>query len=156
MWCTFFSKILHYFFKLCFLILNKTQRTIHPTDSGGCSKPSLPPRTNVQRPLRCLTFTSQRPFGVLSINLHKTPNIMHPVQHVILPPLPQGGQRFNLYGPVLMAQGFVDPWYRRVYGSDDDVWRNGLQCCSSETVTFHYVTPAETYVIHHMMHNKEK
>lgn len=74
------------------------------------------------------------------------------MSRISAPFVPQGGQRFNLYGPVLVAQGFVQPEFRLMRGSDDD----GLHCCSSETVTFHYITPAETYAIHHIMHNKEK
>ncbi|CAN0129448.1 unnamed protein product [Pylaiella littoralis] len=68
----------------------------------------------------------------------------------------QGGQRFNAYGPVRLAQGMIDKWYKDVHASDPGMWRAGSDCCSSDTVSFHYVGPAEARAMHHILHHREK
>ncbi|CAM9828932.1 unnamed protein product [Laminaria digitata] len=35
------------------------------------------------------------------------------------------------------------------------MWRPGPACCSSDTVSFHYVGPAEVKAMHHILHNRE-
>eukprot|EP00752_Nemacystus_decipiens_P009868 g8805.t1 len=67
----------------------------------------------------------------------------------------QGGQRFNAYGPARLAQGTIDQWYKDVHASDPGMWRAGVACCSSDTVSFHYVGPAEATAMHHILHHRE-
>ncbi|CAN0282453.1 unnamed protein product, partial [Ectocarpus fasciculatus] len=67
----------------------------------------------------------------------------------------QGGQRFNAYGPVRLAQGKIDQWYKDVHASDPGMWRAGPDCCSSDTISFHYVGPAEARAMHHILHHRE-
>eukprot|EP00903_Cladosiphon_okamuranus_P006467 g6327.t1 len=67
----------------------------------------------------------------------------------------QGGQRFNAYGPARLAQGNIDQWYKDVHASDPGMWRAGLACCASDTVSFHYVGPAEARAMHRILHHRE-
>ena len=67
----------------------------------------------------------------------------------------QGGQRFNAYGPVRLAQGAIDQWYKDVHASDPGMWRAGPACCSRDTISFHYVGPAEAKAMHTILHNRE-
>ncbi|CAN0034019.1 unnamed protein product [Ectocarpus sp. 12 AP-2014] len=67
----------------------------------------------------------------------------------------QGGQRFNAYGPVRLAQGKIDQWYKDVHASDPGMWRAGPDCCSPDTISFHYVGPAEARAMHHILHHRE-
>lgn len=68
----------------------------------------------------------------------------------------QGGQRFNAYGPARLAQGNIDQWYKDVHASLPGKWIAGPGCCSKDTVSFHYVGPAEARAMHHILHNRER
>ncbi|CAN0303814.1 unnamed protein product, partial [Hapterophycus canaliculatus] len=69
----------------------------------------------------------------------------------------KGGQRFNAYGPVRLAQGKIDQWwvYKDVHATDPGKWRAGPDCCSADTVSFHYVGPAEARAMHRILHDRE-
>lgn len=45
--------------------------------------------------------------------------------------------------------------YKDVHASDPGMWRAGPDCCSSDTVSFHYVGPAEARAMHHILHHRE-
>lgn len=67
--------------------------------------------------------------------------------------------RFHAYGIVRMVMGKVDDWYRNKHAKLNDLLPNifddsyaqvlkGVDCCSSETISFHYVESMETMALH--------
>ncbi|CAN0336090.1 unnamed protein product, partial [Discosporangium mesarthrocarpum] len=75
---------------------------------------------------------------------------------------------FNAFGPVRLTHGKVDQWYKRFHPVNGPTegrgwgevqvpgWKAGLACCASDTISFHYVGPAEAVVMHDMLHDRER
>jgi len=72
----------------------------------------------------------------------------------------EGSQRFHAFGLARVVTGKVDGWYFNKHeqldfgkGTEDvnDHLPNGRRCCSSETISFHYVEAMETYALFQLL-----
>mmetsp|Transcript_48695 Transcript_48695/g.110519 ORF Transcript_48695/g.110519 Transcript_48695/m.110519 type:complete len:507 (+) Transcript_48695:64-1584(+) len=67
--------------------------------------------------------------------------------------------RFHAYGPQRLVAGTYDEWYKNYHAPKQDDGRElgkGLDCCSKETASFHYVEAPEARAIHEVLRDPAK
>jgi hypothetical protein len=68
----------------------------------------------------------------------------------------KGGQRFHVYGPARTAEGKVDEWFVNYHPDIPSFPVVGAGCCAEDSVSFHYVGPAEAEAIHHLLYHQQE
>ncbi len=67
-----------------------------------------------------------------------------------------GGQLFNVYGPVRSFHGKYDKWYWDFKGNIPEEVKDGLACCAQFPVSFHYVSGDEIVALYDVMNRRER
>jgi hypothetical protein len=63
--------------------------------------------------------------------------------------------RFHAFGPQRLVSGKVDQWYINYHPTDKitggEAFSSGLDCCSRNTVSFHYVEAKEASILYDIL-----
>ncbi|XP_023932353.1 glycoprotein-N-acetylgalactosamine 3-beta-galactosyltransferase 1-like [Lingula anatina] len=59
-----------------------------------------------------------------------------------------GRERFLLYRPEIHILGLYPPWF---YEKNQNIAKQGINCCSDFPIAFHYINPLEMYVFDYLL-----